>query len=371
MGPMLALHVSGLAIRTRVTTVVVFATVVGGASVHSSETEVPPFAIAAISCLAVLAVILLHDAIRAVAYRRLGVCVRGMDLTLVGGSPRVVDSTNSPRRESIAGLAGLVLLAPVAIVALLAERSVRTNDGARDFLNPVSFAVVALAVTQAMPALPLDGGRILRGLVWHLTGDPVKGSRGAAIYGHFISAGLIAVGLLFVTEPGANAFWGFGALLAGLQIVMTSAASVRDAICQQAGSALTLDAVTLPWPRRLDANASVADAVDALIAEGGSMPLLLTDGQTVLGTLRMTDLRKVKRALWEQHRVAEIATPISATPHFAMSDTAWSALSTLEESGSDFGGALDDRGGFRLVNRDVLIAHLFGRVVDRDRSIAS
>jgi Zn-dependent protease/CBS domain-containing protein len=120
--------------------------------------------------------VLLHEASHALMAKRYGLPVVSITLHFLGGVTQIDGEADTPRREfgvSVVGpltslLVGLVVL-PFAFLA---------PDGTLlDLvLGGLAFANLVVGVLNLVPGLPLDGGHVLRALVWQLTGDPHRGT---------------------------------------------------------------------------------------------------------------------------------------------------------------------------------------------------
>ena len=93
-------------------------------------------------------------------------------------------------------------------------------------LRFVGLANVALAVFNLLPGLPLDGGRVLRSLVWSRTGDRDRGTQAALRVGRFTGLAIIGLGayLLLRGTLGAIGLW---AMLVGWFLVRSTSSSAR------------------------------------------------------------------------------------------------------------------------------------------------
>ena len=161
-----------------------------------------------------LASLLAHEIGHALVARRAGLRVRGITLWLLGGVAQLEDEPASPRDElrvAIVGPAVSLALAGAFGVAAAALSVV----GAPALLVVVAawlaLGNVALGVFNLLPAAPLDGGRVLRGLLWRRHGNRVRAAVTATRAGVWVGTGLVAYGLL-----GAFTGWGIGTLWTAL-----------------------------------------------------------------------------------------------------------------------------------------------------------
>jgi Zn-dependent protease len=197
--------------------------------------------------------IVLHELGHALAARRSGIEVAGIDLFFFGGVMKMSRDTDTPGREFFVAVAGpLVTLAIVLVgtglgVALAGQDEFL--DAARlDGAAPsdiaillVSFLVTmnaVLLVFNLVPAFPLDGGRIARAAVWKLTGDRAKATRLSGYVGQGFAVLLMGYGLYQATTGDATD--GLWLLVLGYLLYQ----SARGAVVQSA-VASRLEGVTV------------------------------------------------------------------------------------------------------------------------------
>ncbi len=265
-----------------------------------------------------------------VAFRRLGGTVRGIHLLSFGGIFVLSGDEDSPRRESIAGLAGLLptlLVAGCLTGGLAASGYDVAGDGT---LSGAIVALGAIATLQAFPGLGLSGGRILRGIVWYLTDNALTGARITALYAHLIAAGLITLGLGIIGLGGARPYWGIWAILAGWQLSGAARIEVFRTRWLTLAATRTIAEILLP-PTRIAGSAMIDTAIDLLLSAGSESPLLITDDTgRLVGILRFDNLRGVRRAEWGERTVASVATPIDDLPHLPSNARVIEALDVLD-----------------------------------------
>jgi Zn-dependent protease len=171
----------------------------------SFAASVPGQPLAAYWAAAVAAVVifyaslLAHEIGHALVARRLGVEVEGITLWLFGGVARLKGDAATPGAEArIAGVGPIVSLAVALVFGALAFGLDALGVTP---LVPVAFlwlaaTNVALALFNLVPAFPLDGGRILRAILWRRSGNRLKATHSAARAGRAFAVLLIAAGLL-------------------------------------------------------------------------------------------------------------------------------------------------------------------------------
>lgn len=360
MGPSRSFRLFGTAVRCHLVTLALQGLLAYGA-VAARDAGLP---LALLAWLALLTAAVLHELVRGVAYRRCGVAIRRLDLLVAGGSPRLRDLDATPRAELLAGLAGLVcslfLSLPVAIAVLFGSIEERAA-----WFRVTAPLLGAVGIAQTLPALPLDAGRIVRALVWELGGGAVQSVRAAAAYGHLVSATMIAGGAALLTAEADRPYWGFAAVGFGLQLVVASAAAVRDAIVQETGRCLVLADLGLPHTVTVAASAQIEPAEEA------DWFLTRSDGGPASGVVRRSDLRRIPRRRWAGLTWRDVAKPLAGVPALDPSTSATEALYALESSAAGMARFEDRDGEIRLLDAATVAAAILERAKASDASASA
>src|SRR5829696_2668333 len=180
-------------------------------TLDAGETTV--YAVAVVAAVSFFGSIVAHELGHALAARREGIAVEGIDLFLFGGVMKMSRDTDSPGAEFRVAVAGplvtLLLVVLSSVTALLLAGGDSFWDAARlsgaADASPVEVVVsllvsmnLVLLLFNLVPAFPLDGGRIARAAAWKLTGDRHRATRFAARIGIAFGWLLVGLGLLLI-----------------------------------------------------------------------------------------------------------------------------------------------------------------------------
>jgi Zn-dependent protease/CBS domain-containing protein len=172
--------------------------------------ETTGYVAALVAALLFFGSIVLHELGHALAARRSGIEVSGIDLFFFGGVMKMNRDTDTPGKEFFVAIAGPLVTLGIVAVGTLAGIALAGADGfwnaARlDSAAPADIAQVIvsflvsmnalLLVFNLVPAFPLDGGRIARAAAWKLTGDRGKATRFAGTMGQGFAVLLIGAGI--------------------------------------------------------------------------------------------------------------------------------------------------------------------------------
>jgi Zn-dependent protease len=171
--------------------------------------------------------ILAHELGHALCALACGIEVKGITLFLLGGVSRIASEPRDAGEElriAIAGPAVSVALSLIAGVAAFLTTGSPLGNALAIYLVLVN---AALAVFNMIPALPLDGGRVLRAILWRTSGDALRATRWSATAGRFCGLSMIALGA--ISGVFGALVYGFWFVLIGVFIDRSAKGSARAA----------------------------------------------------------------------------------------------------------------------------------------------
>jgi Zn-dependent protease len=181
----------------------------------------PPqaYALGAVCALALFASVVAHELAHALVARRFGVRTNAITLFLFGGVATLEQEPASPKADALVALAGPAMSAALALVGFVLllglDRALRPGD-VRDALGLLGTYVVlanaVLAAFNAVPAYPMDGGRVLRALLWLRTRDRDAATNAASRVGIVFALLFVAAGV-FVVAATHDLLYGWYVLL--------------------------------------------------------------------------------------------------------------------------------------------------------------
>ncbi|MEU5097419.1 site-2 protease family protein [Streptomyces sp. NPDC020996] len=269
--------------------------------------------------------LLAHEVAHAVVARRNGVEVDDIVLWLLGGVARLRTEASTPGAElRIAGVGPLVSLLLGGFFALaawlldLASVSVIVVEMAA-WLAGIN---VLLAVFNAVPAAPLDGGRLLRAFLWWRTGDRLRATAGATAAGKGFGWLLVTFGLIVFMARGV--FGGLWLALIGWFLIATATAEGRQAQLRGLLAGVPVRDVMTPDPLTVSADTTVADFLADAHYRYRHSAFPVTDGEAPVGLVTLDEARRVAQAGAAAVPVREVMVPLSRTvvtgPDSALAD---------------------------------------------------
>ncbi|MCC6617416.1 MAG: site-2 protease family protein [Chloroflexi bacterium] len=287
--------------------------------------------------------VLAHELSHAMVARRFGMRVDGITLFIFGGATSLEGDSRTPREEALIALAGPATSIAIGLVFIALDLLVpHPQFGA--LIGWLGFINIALGAFNLIPGFPMDGGRVLRAVLWRWRGDPLVATRNAAQVGRFLAYLLIAGGVYIALRPGG--------LFSGLWLALIGwfLSNAAEATATQAGVESSLRGITVrdamdPTPPAVSPNESVADLVQERLLKGEHRSYLVQyDDGGLAGIVTLSDVRSLPRADWPAARVTDIMTRFAdlvvTSPDAPLTD----ALRAIQEREVDQLPVLDGEG---------------------------
>jgi Zn-dependent protease len=274
--------------------------------------------------------VLAHELSHSLLARRFGIRVRDITLFIFGGASTLEGEAKGPREEALIAAAGP--LASLAIGAvLLGLGAVIGQEQLTAIFSWLGFINITLGLFNLIPGFPMDGGRILRAVIWRIRGDRNAATRNAALVGRFFGYLLIAGGVFLIFQ-GANLFTGVWLALIGWFLSNAAETTVAQMSVEHALHGVKVREVMESDPPSISPNESVADLVNDRLIRGEHRSFLVRheDGG-LAGIVTLSDVRRMPRENWEAARVTDIMTRFAELATIAPDAELEAGLKLLQE----------------------------------------
>ena len=347
MNPSITLgRIAGVRISINWSWLVVFTLIVWTLASAVFPAEHPHLARATYVGMAVVAAflffssLLLHELGHAFQARREGMEIEGITLWLFGGIAQFKGMFSSAGAELRIALAGPLVSALLGgmFVAIAAAGGLGTPvDGVAAWLGYINLLLLAF---NLLPALPLDGGRVLRALLWRARGDFSWATRIAAGVGRGFGYLLVVLGLFLLIAQGV---WsGVWLAFIGWFLLQAAAAEGRYGLLREALGGLFVRDVMVRSPVSVGADASIAEFMDDVAHAHRFTTYPVIDDGHVLGLLPFASVARVPRRDWERKRVRECMLAFDAVPRLREDEPLVDALGELATEPPGRALVLDD-----------------------------
>ncbi|MCP3854329.1 MAG: site-2 protease family protein [Actinomycetia bacterium] len=268
-----------------------------------------------LTALLFFASILAHEMGHAVIARREGIPVHGIVLWILGGVASLGHEAREPRAELRIAAAGPAVSAALAAMfagLVLVGRSLGTADIVVAGLVWLGVINGLLALFNLLPATPLDGGRILRAVLWRRWADRPRATIVAGRSGQVVGGLVITAGLWEISTGSMVGLW---TGMVGWFIVSGARSEIDRIRSGEALSSVCVHHVMAADPpiteRWLTVGAVLADLGGTL--RHTVVPVRAADG-AIVGALSLDRLVAQDPASWTDKRVDEVMLPLSAVP---------------------------------------------------------
>ncbi len=305
--------------------------------------------------------ILLHEAAHAAAGRRAGISTGRISVYPLGGAPDDFNLPGSPREETIIALAGPAA-SMVAGGVLFGLWGLFPPSLLRDDLLILAAGNVILGGVNLLPGYPLDGGRIFRALVWYLHDDFSAGTRAAVTYGQIISTFALASGLVVLGSRTNWSLIGIWIILAAWGVARVGRQEVTRSALVSIGASLTAGDAVRGLNPHVQADLSLDDVLEALLAEVGAGPALVMNGGEVLGVIALPNLRHFRRPQWPSTTAQQAMIPLPQLRSIDESAPVRRLLTELTRDSTDCIIVTGQSGVVGAIDRRIAIDRLVDRV---------
>jgi Zn-dependent protease/predicted transcriptional regulator len=265
------------------------------------------YALGFVSVLLLFVSILAHEFGHALVARKSGIEIEEIDLWLLGGVSRMRGEAHDPQDELRYAIAGPAVTAVIAacfgIAAALLPSS--TPQAVRALIEYQAFVNVAILVLNLLPAFPLDGGRVLRSLMWRRSGEVGRATERAASIGRGFGYVMIALGGIELLSGAPGGLW---LALIGVFIVMAAGQQAMGAQVQAALSGVSarelMSSPVVSIPERTSATEASRDWF--VPYRYVSFPVVDDDGRAI-GLVSLPQIERLSRQQRATSWVGEIA----------------------------------------------------------------
>lgn len=310
-------------------------------ALQMSNVELPPLPAATAWILGVITTAGLflsvfgHELAHALMARAEGIEIEEIVLHPFGGLARLRTEPQNPRAELRIAVAGPAASFLFGLLAFGGSQIAALGDYAATL---VVFFLIAggnflLALFNLLPGYPLDGGRVLRAILWRKSGDMNEATRMAGICGMLIAAMLILFGIYILIAPNWRPtqpyFMGGWSILVGLFLLDTAAKVVKGA----RGAKLVSVGDAMSQPIAIEPGLMVSRLVDDILPlhRQTSFPVAV-NGQ-LYGVLSLEDLKSLPRERWAKTSVQTVMRPVSPQFFVDPATTLDSAKELMNENG--------------------------------------
>ncbi len=254
--------------------------------------------------------VFVHELAHAWMSKRLSIPVRGITMMFFGGATETRANSRGPGAEFLVSAAGPASTLAMSGAFWLIARSL--HGTVHDVVVQLAGLNLLFAIFNTLPALPLDGGRMLTAIVWRITGRRSSAQR---VSGYVGTAVGIGVGLLAYQQLTTGGGYGLFLLIVAFALVATGRSTeTRVRAQEQLAKGTAADAMRAA-PTAVPAGMSLQDALEQYLRAAPHDAFPVVDQGRVIGTVSVASARKVG-SRDPMRPVADGMAPLDLTPVF-------------------------------------------------------
>jgi Zn-dependent protease len=268
---------------------------------------------ASVIAVVFLVAIVFHEVAHAIVARLQGQRVRKVALVAMGGAAEIEGDASDAVAEIWMSLVGPLVNLLSGGACLLAAK----GWGWAPFAEPATplltvlvwtgYMNVALGLFSLVPAFPMDGGLVLRALLWRIDNDALRATRRTARVGEIVALGFIGLGVCWFFFGAA--FEGLWVAVVGWFLWSTAAASHRAAALAERLRGVTVGDVMRRDSFAVDARTNLEDLAGQCFVLSGGPCFVVWEGGSFAGVVTLDDMTEVPRRRWPYTTVDEVMQP--------------------------------------------------------------
>jgi Zn-dependent protease/predicted transcriptional regulator len=283
------------------------------------------WAVAFLSTLALFLSTLARELARCIIARQRGMAVQSITFMVFGCVSDVRrDGERALDEALISGGAPLISLVIAGVIGLILALAPGLSEPLVIFLFSVFLLNLWVGLFNLLPALPLDGGRALRGILWHWTGDFARATWIASTIGRVFAAVFFLAGLALLVTSFDEAqrpfrsilgyeprMVGIGAMLLAWFLNSGARGAQRQLALQGRFQGVTVSDIMTAEPPMVNPWTSIGELVATHFVQTGERAVaVVRDNDLLVGLVAYSDVQRVPRGEWGSHGAGEVMTAV-------------------------------------------------------------
>ncbi|MBD3402592.1 CBS domain-containing protein [candidate division GN15 bacterium] len=255
--------------------------------------------------------IVLHELAHSIVARQYGIPMHGITLFIFGGIAQMHDEPKSAKAELLMAIAGPIASAVIAVIFLAIDQAVAAGGSTplRGVLIYLGFLNLVLAGFNMLPAFPLDGGRVLRSVLWVWKDDLRWATRISSKIGSGFGIALIVLGVInFVTGNFIGGVWMF---LIGMFLRAISQQAYQQLLIRKSLEGESIERFMRTNPVTVPPSISVRDFVEKYVYEYHFKFFPVVEDSKLVSCVKVDRVKDLDREEWDSKTVRDIATECS------------------------------------------------------------
>lgn len=311
------------------------------------------------------AAIVAHELSHALVARRRGLPVRSITLFALGGVAQFEKEAEDAKTEFLVSIVGPITSAVIGFVCLLLAWALgwtmmtEPTTPLMAMLVWLGYINLGLAIFNMLPGFPMDGGRVLRAIIWWYTGSAERAVRAASLTGQVVALGFIVLGIYrFFAGAGFSGLW--MAFIGWFLLNAAKATYAQQELTERlrgvrVGDLMTRDCTVV------DGNTNLQTFVNEHLLHTGRRCFLVAEQGEVTGLITPNEVKGIAQARWPFTLVYDVMRPLdqlrTVTPETPVSE----ALEIIGREDINQLPALTNGKLAGMISRDQILRYLLTR----------
>jgi len=277
--------------------------------------------------------ILLHELAHALVARRFAVPIRGITLFIFGGVAEMEEEPPSAKAEFLVAIAGPIASVAVGVACFGLAAVVSDGLEVSTALSFIAGLNLLLVVFNMIPAFPLDGGRVLRSILWHFRKDLRWATRVTSSIGSAFGVVLIGLGL-YRAIFGGDFIGGLWSFMIGMFLRNAAQMSYRQLLMRRGLEGEPVARFMITDPVTVPRSIPISDLVENYVYKHHFKMFPVVENGKLLGCVSTRTIKELPKEEWSRQSVSSIVDKCSADNTVSPNDDAMRALAKMSKSGA-------------------------------------
>ncbi len=278
--------------------------------------------------------VLLHELSHSVIAKLNHINIRSITLFIFGGVAHMDEDPSTPAAEFLMALAGpfaSIALSVVFAGAYLLAGTLKLGVLVTGPLLYLSVINIYLAIFNLIPGYPLDGGRVLRAILWAITKNVRRATRIASLMGQGFAMLLIFSGLYMIFIE--RAFWvnGLWFIFIGIFLQQVAAAGYEEVVMHLTLSGVKVKDIMTPEVVTVEATTMVNDLVNDYFMRYKHSKFPVVEDGALIGVVTLQNIQSAPREQWERTRTRAVTPSFDKRAEVPQDMTAEEAIARMTE----------------------------------------
>jgi Zn-dependent protease len=280
--------------------------------------------------------IVFHEFSHSLVARRFGIPIKGITLFIFGGVAEMEKEPPSPKSEFLMAVAGP--LASFLLAFIFSRLEALAVAGA--WSTPVvgvshslAYINMIVAVFNLVPAFPLDGGRMLRAMLWHWKKDLRVATHISSQLGRGFGLALMILGVLALIQ--GNFIVGMWWFLIGIFLRAAASASYQQLLLQEVLHDQPVKRFMRRYPLTVSPSITVREWIEDYVYRHHFKMFPVVENSKLLGCIRIQSIKQIPRDEWQNKKVREFMEPCSKTNTISADMETTELLSAMVRPGKE------------------------------------